>query len=444
MNSSPHPARRRSATPRKERGARGRPIAATGRGCSRRDASGYAAHIRFVLLPWLPNGPLKDVPCSLHCYARRNAMRVRDYERCASGGWVGRAVELKLGRLDDDILMKMDCEVDLPLPLLSPILLPEGTLQTHPRAIDFTASLEALVRSAIATCSPRLIVPCLPAGMRRLGATLRPSALSASAQKRLTVVDRRDRIWEAVKAYFVPITEGLNRAGQSPPIFLAWDTYMLMLATRWDAQVYMNLGHLRAEILSASHHASFMSDEALARLAVLRGAFNGLHTHVAMPALRVLAGSGASFRERIDDILDDAYLLEASFLRRTLSVAANRAAIYRDLRRLLRWIVKARGWAAGLIKVGEQAAIMPHAAGETISALMSAISAGGQVSGPVIISADRPPWLSLFRVSANTYSWDCFMRPLVQEVSPTEIRTYRGTYFHITFGSCKQCGGEAA
>jgi len=85
------------------------------------------------------------------------------------------------------------------------------------------------------------------------------------------------------------------------------------------------------------------SAEGRARLARLAGLIQLFDTSQTVPSLRVRPDVGPQdVSHRIAEILEDAYLLEASHLRRTFGLKQNIASVRRDLRKLLEFITKNR------------------------------------------------------------------------------------------------------
>lgn len=131
--------------------------------------------------------------------------------------------------------------------------------------------------------------------------------------------------------------------------------YHLIIATRSSAQVYINLTAVVRDAQRLLAAADREMPEASMRLASLLGIFTQLRPIGTLPGFRVQVGYEVSLRSRLDEILEDAYLAEACSLRQFLSVASNKAAAKRDLRRLLRVIARTAKWARGVLAVTEYA-----------------------------------------------------------------------------------------
>jgi len=97
-----------------------------------------------------------------------------------------------------------------------------------------------------------------------------------------------------------------------------------------------------------------LSGEARIRLSLIKGLAVCFERQDGIPALVRRPHLVAGLSERIDEILEDAYLLEASRIRTFFSPGANWAALRRDLRRVLAWVARNRSWARDAVRPGEQ------------------------------------------------------------------------------------------
>ena len=212
------------------------------------------------------------------------------------------------------------------------------------------------------------------------------NTLAPSLRTRLYFLDRRQTVWRAVLTYLNPVVSSLSGDGLETykSSHLAWDIYRLVLAARTGSQVVVfPRRHMR--IIDSLLKLKSLTQEARVRLSVLRGLFRAYNSSVEMPGFQLLHSSlSKSISERLEEIVEDAYLLEASFLRRLLGFEANKAAIRRDLRRLVNFIVKNRPWAKGLLKATSQTCQM---GAETLTPILETIPANaGQKASPVLIS----------------------------------------------------------
>ena len=314
------------------------------------------------------------------------------------------------------------------LPLLSQTVLPGGSIRRrHIREIDFMAATEALIRSAIAGCSPQLLVPSLPLSAVRLGAEMKPSKLPPSLRRRIKILDRSDRIWKAIQTYFGPIAKATTQEKQIDISGLAWDLYLLVLATRASAQVHLDIEEDLKTVQALSRDPG-ITGEAAARIALLEGALRFFVPVEEMPGLCVQAGGEIAFRDRIEEVLEDAYLSEASSMRRFLSFESNLASVKRDLRSLLRSIVRNSKWAKGAISVAEQGVALPRVTTSAAGAVIEALDIGTAGPGPIVLDTLNPPWLSAFRVKPGHYRWDILVRRLEEELTKDSITIFSVTH----------------
>jgi hypothetical protein len=136
-------------------------------------------------------------------------------------------------------------------------------------------------------------------------------------------VDRRGAVWGAVSQYLSPLSAmGGDDAAVSE---VAWNLYMLVLATRHKGEVVVDPDRVIQGAAKIMRLAS-VSAEGRARLAQLIGLFRLFDAGCVVPSLRVRCSVGSrEVTRRIDGILEDAYLLEASQLRRIFGLRQNEA-----------------------------------------------------------------------------------------------------------------------
>jgi hypothetical protein len=280
---------------------------------------------------------------------------------------------------------------------------------------NFASAAEATVRAAVACCAPHVLLPPLPSVVRRLNIELNVSVLTPSIRKRVSIVDKRDQIWNAISGYFGPVFDSLRiRAFNLHHVI--WNTYMLVLATRQAAQLHMNVSSAISELDDILEgHKTELSSEAAARLSVVRGILTSLGEPATLPGLVIRAGPEIRLRERLDEILEDAYLLEASVMRRFLSFEANKASMRRDLRAILRALSRSRKWAKGVVDVAEQTAILPRVATGTAEKLLELGNSKADVTGPVLLDEFNPPWKRLFKTDEYCYTWQHVIRTLTAD-----------------------------
>jgi hypothetical protein len=321
--------------------------------------------------------------------------------------------------------------VGLPLPLLSEVRVGvAGTSKTH----RFGDSVEDLVRSAVANCSTRVLLPQLPEDFMRAGVTLPVSSLSPSARSRVKVVDRRFRLWNNIRAYCQPIhalvTPLSEEAGWLDRAANA--LYHLIIASRSSAQVYVNVDAVLRDIdrlLTRTHVTA--TSEASMRLASLRGVFAQLQPTGSLPGLRVQVGYELSLRTRLDEILEDAYLAEAGNLRQFLSVNANVASVRRDLRRLVHAISTSAKWARGIFSATE------HVIGSSAPVAEKLLELIGQTNSPpdgvaILLSPrDRPHFGAVTCLSGADGDHFVYMSPARSLVPEGDALTYNVEYLDV-------------
>ena len=299
-------------------------------------------------------------------------------------------------------------EVSMTLPLLSPIRVPldesvdaarfvspdnsagaevmvRSVEQTQLIKADYTTGAEVMVRAALENCASRLIVPSLPRAFR---GAFKFKLLSPTSRAHLSIVDRRDTVWHAVRSYLLPINEELRVAsGRWIDEEIGDDLYHLALATRLRAQVHIDLEFFESLVSSLLHTGGLLPrSEAAARLSLIRGSIAHFRRHESLPGLEILGGADVAFRDRMEDILSDAYLRDASRMRRFLSYESNKASVRRDLRQLLRAIVKFKKWAIGVVKVAEHSVILPPSSSDILGTLISEMGLSGSSPGPVVLN----------------------------------------------------------
>ena len=133
-----------------------------------------------------------------------------------------------------------------------------------------------------------------------------------------------------------------------------------------------------------------LSSESRTRLAVLRGVAACFRQEDGIPVLVCEPRLATPLSEMIEEILEDAYLLEASKLRTFFSPAANWAALRRDLRRILGWVIRHRTWAKGAVHLGEQVVAVPGQVG-TITDLLGEIVVPPE-GCPILLTDSHSAW----------------------------------------------------
>ena len=293
---------------------------------------------------------------------------------------------------------------------------------------NVTAGLELYIRRMLEACAHSVRVPAYGGAMWASPRRLK-SPLCASSKRRLKFVDRRHSVWTAIYHYLHPVSQEIAETSSQNQIRrpfkisvledVAWGLYMLALATRDHCDVRLDP---KTVILSIDCIADGpLSSESRTRLSTIRGIF-GLFSHVwDVPGFRCIALPGVTLRDRIDDIMEDAYFLEASRLRRFLGVRANVVSVKRDLGKLLRFIVRSRPWAKGVLQAVASAVPLPKTPSEISAKLLDIVpdlqvdgSApllvepnphGSNMQGHIIVTSRREAF-------SSSESWDVTILPL--------------------------------
>ena len=223
------------------------------------------------------------------------------------------------------------------------------------QAKQVTAHLEAYACEMISNCAVNITLP----SYSPLSATTDlKRALSPSIRRRVRFADGRNSLWKAVKHYFFSLREQERVKPTSTKLGagligdLEWGIYQLIIASRQGAEALVSIDDLLL-ILDVLRKDLALSGEVGARLAVIEGVLRSFERRLEIPGLCVYrSATGVSLRERLEEVVEDAYLLEASYLRRHFGLGANLASLRRDLRKLTKYISANRPWAKGLIKAG--------------------------------------------------------------------------------------------
>jgi hypothetical protein len=260
------------------------------------------------------------------------------------------------------------------------------------------SSLDLYVRQMLSTSTLRLEVPVplLPGALllKRIKTLLPPSAA-----RRIKFVDRTCGKWDAVQRYLKPVLDDARGAsrpseGERKPESIVRElmghVYSISLSVSRKAPAIVPPVPM-LELIERLEEISLTS-ESRARLAVLRGVAACFERHSEIPALVCKPQLGVPLSERIEEILEDAYLLEASRLRTFFSPGANWAALRRDLRKTLGWVVRNRGWAKQAVRLGEQVVTVPGQTSVVTDALAEFGLAAGQESCPVLLDETHNAW----------------------------------------------------
>ena len=223
-------------------------------------------------------------------------------------------------------------------------------------------NIEAFCRHMVASCATKVRMPTLDGGDIPKASALR-KGLSDSLRKRLVLSDRTSSLWLAVLKYLEPVREGTEKQNKAFDTLgrVAWGLYLLALASKTKAEVSLSPHSIHHSISILLKNVQ-LNSEAQSRLSNLAGIFNLYNETNDIPCLRIKPSiSGVSVSERIEEIMEDAYLLEASHLRRFIGFQANIASIKKNLRTITKFITKNRKWAKGILATGTEVSYIPSA-----------------------------------------------------------------------------------
>lgn len=253
-------------------------------------------------------------------------------------------------------------------------------------------SMELYIRAMLESCAHTVKIPAL-SDITYLQPQRIKSMLSPSFRKRFVVLDRRHSAWNNIVEYLKIVALELKELPFEDARWkelgkldeLCWNSYLLILAAREMSDVLIDPEYVVSLIDQIPN--CHLSGESKARLSVLRGIFSLYRNHTSVPGLHCVARSGIRLRDRLDEIMEDAYLLEASSLRRFLGIGSNIASIKRDLRRLTKFIVGNRSWAKDVVETLDKRLPLPVAPKEICSMVTAVLpSLRCAESAPLLVS----------------------------------------------------------
>ena len=261
---------------------------------------------------------------------------------------------------------------------------------------DVGNPLEFYVRNMLCACASTISIPAYGRSMWASPNQIK-SGLSESAGKRLKFVDRSHMVWTSVERYLSPIygdvkkglsKEEIKHGGHTPLDGIALDLYLLLLAIRGHSEVPIIPAQTLKNIDGLSKKSELRAENRT-RLAVIRGVFGLYNKESDIPGFRCIANRGQSLKERLDEILDDAYLLDAPRLRRFFGLQSNMRAIKRDLRKLTMFIAKNRPWAKGAVIAASQSATLANSSAEMMDKMIDIFpDLTSDSSTPILIDSD--------------------------------------------------------
>ena len=249
-------------------------------------------------------------------------------------------------------------------------------------------SIEIYIRRMVSHCAVGVHIPYTASEQWLRPRTVK-SLLTPSSRKRIQFVDQRHSLWDAVVAYLRPLSEalGANNALEH----LAWDLYVITLATRYRTEVALSPERTLL-LISQLDKLSELDAECRMRLATIAGILNCFEPNTDGPFLRFLPrATEVLISERLEEIMEDAYFLEASRLRRFLGVKQNVASIKRDLRKVLSHISHKSAWAKGLVGIGSATIMGGNGSAKVLEKLVQLIpSLGSHGQWPVLTDVHVP------------------------------------------------------
>lgn len=252
-------------------------------------------------------------------------------------------------------------------------------------------SLELAVHRMIAHCAINIHVPYI-ANYGWLRHHKIKSFLSSSAKKHILFIDQRHKLWDSIVAYLKPLTSALGENNELNR--LAWAIYLIALSSKYKAEVVLN-PKKTLSIIRKLNNFPELNAECHARLATLVGILNSFKEHTEGAYLRFLPNtSEIPLSERLKEIMEDAYLLEASRLRRFLGVKQNIVSINRDLRKILTYICKKRTWAKGIVGIGASMLMGGQGSAEAMDKLVELIPSLGEVGQQPVLTNIAFPCIS--------------------------------------------------
>ncbi|MFZ2634274.1 MAG: hypothetical protein WA081_17810 [Desulfosalsimonadaceae bacterium] len=264
----------------------------------------------------------------------------------------------------------------------------------------FAVSFEEHIRTMVTSCAWKIHIPAHTNSCWATPSHLK-SLLTPTFRKRVNFIDKQNSNWKTVLNYFKPMIEDvpLDRSPGCQPFYgdpllllgrIASDFYNIVLATRHSCEVSLSPQrtlHMIRFLLS-SHCIWALSAESRNRLTTIEGIFSLFTKKEEIPGFVCIPLKDYSFSERINEIMEDADLLQASELRRFFGLKSNVASIKRDMRIILKFISK-KGWVKGALNVSSQLCLLPTETGALIDKLIGAIpTLGSDISAPVLLE----PW----------------------------------------------------
>ncbi len=208
--------------------------------------------------------------------------------------------------------------------------------------------------------------------------------LSSSVRKRVSFIDKKGTLWKTICKYLLFTEKDVEISPfNEDKDAIAWYLYLLSLAVKKGAEVPI-LPNAPLYFISRLIKSQKLSKESLARLPIIEGLFRSFSQHTESPTLTFSPRIPiTAIRDRIDEIVEDAYMLEASRLRRFFGYRQNITSIKRDLRLVLKTITQNSKWAKGVVNIGTDILSTSQNIGG-LSKLHEIIPGISKVTGPIL------------------------------------------------------------
>lgn len=247
-------------------------------------------------------------------------------------------------------------------------------------------NIEVYLRKMITNCAQSVLIPACGKKNRIIIKKVK-TELTPTTNKIIRLIDQSHNIWSPIRKYFEPIHEEIGKSEKIS--FLVWNFYLLSLAIKYDAELIQTPDKMLVLIKEIKNNEK-LDSECLARLSIIEGIYNSFSVKIEMPTLRFLPGiSSMILSERIAEIKEDAYLLEASHLRKSLGIKRNYTAIKRSMRKLLMFIKGNRAWAKDILTIGSDILAFSDPSTKILNNIVDIIPKQVRNSSPILINKDE-------------------------------------------------------
>lgn len=275
------------------------------------------------------------------------------------------------------------------------------------------------VGALLGSCAPRVTM-VTPPPTAWVSANRLTEWLPPTFSRRLVFVDANGAEWSRVERYFEPIFEVCLEYDLQDARDLAIDLYEVVLGAQSGSEIHI-VPSATVEMIDGFLNEKHIRGEARARLVVLRSLFTAAKESMPHSGLQAVPGRERFLAETIDDILDDAEFLQASTLRRHFSIASNKRALSRNVRRLLGALTRKKPWARSLMITAQSLIVMACArvgASQAATELVQTVLDSAQSSSVVISPEPALPAPSIViravRAAKHEDEWYLRIRGLEQ------------------------------